>query len=128
MEGGQGVAWGDGLSAIAGVSSFNGLTGDVVYTVPEIRRPTTPVNTLPVSATTDVSLPVTLAALTGLSLFGTDVFTKFQISKVSDFSSDLTESAWLTPTDGMCTLSQLSMGAATLYYWRTLSKNNSAGY
>lgn len=29
-----GSAWGDGISAISGVSSVNGLTGDVVITVP----------------------------------------------------------------------------------------------
>ena len=36
-----GVAWGDGISAISGVSSVNGLTGDVVITVPTPLPPFT---------------------------------------------------------------------------------------
>lgn len=33
-----GAAWGDGISAVAGVSSLNGLTGDVTITQGEVRR------------------------------------------------------------------------------------------
>ena len=123
-----GVAWGDGISSISGVSSFNGLTGDVVYTVPEIAQITTPIIVFPTNAAVDIKLPVTLAVSNGLSLYGTDVLTKFQISKTSNFSDTLVESTWLPSSSNQCTYVFSSTdGTGTLYYWRVISKTTAQG-
>ena len=120
-----GVAWGDGVSAIAGVSSFNGLTGDVVYQVPQV---TSPVNISPANSAVDVKLPVTLTVNNGLSLYGGEVFTKFQVSKVNDFSDTLVESTWLPSSNNQCTYVFSSTdGTAIVYYWRAVSKTTAQG-
>lgn len=125
-----GTAWGDGVSAVAGVSSFNGLTGDVVYIVPDVQQLTTPTNTTPSDTSIDVNPGIDLVASPALSLYGTPVETKFQMSKSIDFTVGLIESAWLTSGTGSVTFalteSNIQEGGIT-YYWRVQSRTTVNG-
>lgn len=88
-----GSVWVQGISAVAGVSSFNGQTGDVVYQVPQL---TTPTNVSPASETIDVNPGFVLTASKSKSIYGTEVETKFQISTSSNFTAGVVETDWLT--------------------------------
>lgn len=118
----SGTAWSDGLSAVAGVSSFNGLTGDVVYSVPQLTKP---VNLAPISGVMDVKTTQKLTAEKSKSLYGTVVETKFQISTSSSFTTDLVETNWLTSeTDTVeYRLTQLDITEGGITnYWRVICR------
>ena len=120
-----GASWGDGISAVAGVSSFNGMTGNVVYEVPEIVQLTKPVNVSPATAVTDITPPTTLVAERALSLYGTPVESRFEISTTSDFTSGVLTTAWITSGTSQVSytvsLNDVLPGAV-VYYWRVQSK------
>lgn len=120
-----GASWGDGISAGAGVSSFNGMTGNVVYEVPEIVQLTKPVNVSPATAVTDIVPPTTLVAERSLSLYGTPVESRFEISTTSDFTSGVLTTAWITSDTSQVsyTVSLTDvLPEAVVYYWRVQSK------
>ena len=120
-----GASWGDGISAVAGVSSFNGMTGNVVYEGPKIVQLTKPVNVSPATAATDVTPPTTLVAERSLSLYGTPVESRFEISTTSDFTSGVLTTAWITSGTSQVSytvsLNDVLHGAV-VYYWRVQSK------
>lgn len=104
--------------ASAGVSSFNGLTGDVVY---EVVQLTAPSNVTPATSTIDVKPDDVLVANISLSLYGSVVESRFQISTSADFSTGLYSTAWVTSETPQVsytlTASEIEEGAL-LYYWR----------
>ena len=104
--------------ASAGVSSFNGLTGDVVY---EVVQLTAPSNVTPATSTIDVKPGDVLVANISLSLYGSVVESRFQISTSADFSTGLYSTAWVTSETPQVsytlTSSEIEEGAL-LYYWR----------
>ena len=104
--------------ASAGVSSFNGLTGDVVY---EVVQLTAPSNVTPATSTIDVKPDDVLVANISLSLYGSVVESRFQISTSADFSAGLYSTAWVTSETPQVsytlTASEIEEGAL-LYYWR----------
>lgn len=125
-----GSVWGQGISAVAGVSSFNGQTGNVVYQVPQL---TTPTNVSPASETIDVNPGFVLTASKSKSIYGTEVETKFQISTSSDFTTGVVETAWLTSsTDTVSYVLEpqdISEGTIT-HHWRVVCRTvvNSTTY
>ncbi len=104
--------------ASAGVSSFNGLTGDVVY---EVVQLTAPSNVTPATSTIYVKPEDVLVANISLSLYGSAVESRFQISTSADFSTGLYSTAWVTSgtpqVSYTLTASEIDEGAL-LYYWR----------
>lgn len=117
-----GSVWVQGISAVAGVSSFNGQTGDVVYQVPQL---TTPTNVSPASETIDVNPGFVLTASKSKSIYGTEVETKFQISTSSNFTTGVVETDWLTSsTDTVSYVLEpqdISEGTIT-HHWRVVCR------
>lgn len=118
----NGSSWVNGISAVAGVTSFNGDVGDIVYEVPQLTKP---VNLSPISGTIDVKPPQKLTAEKSKSIYGTVVEIKFQISTSADFTTGLVETNWLTSeTDTVeyeLTGSDITEEGIT-YYWRVICR------
>lgn len=117
-----GSVWVQGISAVAGVSSFNGQTGDVVYQAPQL---TTPTNVSPASETINVNPGFVLTASKSKSIYGTEVETKFQISTSSNFAAGVVETDWLTSsTDTVSYVLEpqdISEGTIT-HHWRVVCR------
>lgn len=118
----NGTYWVEGISTVAGVSSFNGLTGDIIYQVPQLTKP---VNTSPANSTTNVKPGDIISAEKSKSIYGTTVETKFQISTSTDFTTGVVETAWLTSgTDTVSytlTSDDITEGNTT-HYWRAVCR------
>ena len=106
-----GASWGDCISAGAGGSSS--------------ARLTKPVNVSPATAATNIVSPTTLVAEKALSLDGTPVESRFEISTTSDFTSGVLTTAWITSGTSQVSytvsLNDVLPGAV-VYYWRVQSK------
>lgn len=116
----NGTAWVDGISAVAGVSSFNGLTGDIIYQLPQLTKP---VNVAPENNTTNVKISDVLTVKKSKSLYGTVVETKFQFSTSADFTKGLVETEWLSSeTDILSYTLVAEIEGNTVYYWRAVCR------
>ena len=119
----NGSAWVVGISSVAGVSSFNGQVGDIVYEMPQL---TTPSIISPLSG--DISLTSgVFVAEKSKSIYGTPVGTKFQFSTSSDFTTIFTESDWIYSLTDTVECQATALATTGVFYWRVLCKTSVNG-
>ena len=122
-----GSVWVQGISDVAGVSSFNGLTGDVIYQIPQL---TTPINISPATGSVNVKPGDLLTAEKSKSLYGTVVETKFQISTSSDFTTGVVETDLIVSDSDEVSypLTEADITEVEItYYWRVICKTTLGG-
>ena len=123
----SGSAWVEGISSVAGVSSFNGLTGDVIQTpTPEVKTPT---NATPANAATGVMNTATLTGSTYGSLYGFAMAaSQWQVSTVSNFASTVISTGDVAGTATSYTMTAGALSVSTVYYWRCRYKDANGVY
>lgn len=116
-----GTAWGDGISSIAGVSSINGQTGDVVLPpTPEVPRPA---NTAPAAGATGILEQPTLTGSTYYSLYSAaQQALQVQVSTDPTFATVTYDSGSLPPATSH-TLPAGKLAVSTTYHWRLRYQN-----
>lgn len=132
-----GAAWGDGISAIAGVSSISGQAGavsiktingasllgagDIALSADAIR---TPSNASPAAAATDIGETPTLTGSAYYSLYGVAMAaSQWQVSTVADFATTVISTGDIAGTAVTYTPGAGVLSVGTTYYWRVRYKD-----
>jgi hypothetical protein len=137
-----GAAWGDGISAVAGVSSIGGQAGavsiktingasllgagDITLNTDAIR---TPSNISPSAAATSIGETPTLTGSTYYSLYGIEMTAaQFQVSTAADFATTAVSTGDIAGTAVAYTLTAGVLATNTTYYWRARYKDAEGVY
>ena len=137
-----GAAWGDGISAVAGVSSIGGQAGavsiktingasllgagDITLSTDAIRAPS---NISPAAAATSIGETPTLTGSTYYSLYGIAMTAaQFQVSTAADFATTAVSTGDIAGTAVAYTLTAGVLATNTTYYWRARYKDAEGVY
>ena len=152
------TGWEDGISAVAGVSSFNGMTGAVevppasqvemeagtetnlrMMSPERVRQAIAaltsatpvraPVNVTPAQAAVDVAGTPTLTGSAFLSLYGLAMAAaQFQVSTAADFATTVVSTGDIPGTATTYTVAAGVLAVSTMYYWRARYKDAEGVY
>lgn len=121
----NGSAWADGISAVAGVSSFNGLTGNVIYQVAEVVTAT---NISPTNGESQIKETPALTGSTYYEMYGAaQSAIQVQVHTSTEFSAPAYSSGD-QPAGTSFTLTAGVLQVNTTYYWRVRYKSARGAY